>query len=160
MPGPTLHLFSFGYKHGGPPRDESGHGGGFVFDCRALPNPFWDPALRPFAGTDATVVRFFEAQPEVAEFLAHARQLVLYTARTYARLERERLHVAFGCTGGRHRSVYLADRLTRDLEREGFPVVLTHRDLERAATDGAQDDAPDGSADGGTGGGPAPATQP
>ena len=135
MPGPTLHLFSFGYKYDGPPGDDSGHGGGFVFDCRALPNPFWDQTLRPFAGTDPLVVRFFEAQPEVADFLAHARQLVLYTARTYARLERERLLVAFGCTGGRHRSVYLADRLTRDLEREGFPVVLIHRDVERGAAE-------------------------
>jgi RNase adaptor protein for sRNA GlmZ degradation len=133
MPGPTLHLFSFGYKFDGPPRDESGHGGGFVFDCRALPNPFWDLALRPFAGTDPAVVSFFESQPEVAEFLAHARQLVLYTARTYARLERHRLMVAFGCTGGRHRSVYLADRLTGDLMREGFPVVLIHRDVERGS---------------------------
>jgi RNase adaptor protein for sRNA GlmZ degradation len=133
MPGPTLHLFSFGYKFDGPPRDESGHGGGFVFDCRALPNPFWDLALRPFGGTDPAVVRFFESQPEVAEFLAHARQLVLYTARTYARLERHRLMVAFGCTGGRHRSVYLADRLTGDLMREGFPVVLIHRDVERGS---------------------------
>jgi len=135
MPGPTLHLFSFGYKYDGPPRDDSGHGGGFVFDCRALPNPFWDPALRPFAGTDPLVVRFFETQPEVAEYLAHARQLVLYTARTYARLERERLHVAFGCTGGRHRSVYLADRLSRDLTGEGFPVVLIHRDVEQGAAE-------------------------
>ncbi|MFI5400735.1 MAG: hypothetical protein ACHQZQ_06770 [SAR324 cluster bacterium] len=135
MPGLTVHLFSFGFKYGGPPRDESGHGGGFVFDCRALPNPYWDPALRPFIGTDPSIVRFFDAHPEVAEFAAHARQLVLYTARTYLGLERERLTVAFGCTGGRHRSVFLADRLRCDLEREGFPVVLTHRDVQRGGTD-------------------------
>ncbi len=131
MPPPTIHLFSFGYKYSGPPRDESGHGGGFVFDCRALPNPYWDEALRPFAGSAPPIVAFFETQPDVAKFARHAAELVLYTARTYARLERERLMVAFGCTGGRHRSVYLAELLRRELEQAGFPVVLIHRDLHR-----------------------------
>ena len=135
MPGPTIHLFSFGYKYDGPPRDDSGHGGGFVFDCRALPNPFWDEALRPFAGTDPVIVRFFEGQPEVSEFLAHSAALVRYAAATYSRLGRERLMVAYGCTGGRHRSVYLSDRLKRDLEREGYRVILTHRDVHRGERD-------------------------
>jgi RNase adapter protein RapZ len=132
MPGPTIHLYSFGFKYGGPPPDESANAGGFVFDCRALPNPYWDVALRPFPGTAPAVVRFFEAQSEVGDYAAHATQLVLFTARTYTRLERNRLMVAFGCTGGRHRSVYLAERLKLDLEREGFAVVLIHRDLHRA----------------------------
>ncbi len=133
MPRPAIHLFSFGYKYSGPPRDESGHGGGFVFDCRALPNPYWDEVLRPYPGQAAPIVAYFEARPEVAEFARHAVELVLYTARSYERLERERLMVAFGCTGGRHRSVYLAERLKEALERAGFPVVLTHQDLHRAA---------------------------
>jgi len=131
MPPPTIYLFSFGFKYSGPPQDESGHGGGFVFDCRALPNPYWDETLRPFPGTAPQIAAFFEAQPEVATFAHGAAELVLYTARTYARLERERLMVAFGCTGGRHRSVYLAEGLKRELERMGFPVVLKHRDLQR-----------------------------
>ena len=135
MPGPTIHLFSFGYKYDGPPRDDSGHGGGFVFDCRALPNPFWDEALRPFAGTDPIIVRFFEGLPEVAEYLSHCAELVRYTAQTYNRLGRERLMVAFGCTGGRHRSVYLADRMHGNLVRAGYPVHLTHRDVHRGERD-------------------------
>jgi UPF0042 nucleotide-binding protein len=72
----------------------------------------------------------------VAEFARHAAELVLYTAHSYERLERERLMVAFGCTGGRHRSVYLAERLKAALEREGFPVALTHRDLDRDREEG------------------------
>jgi RNase adaptor protein for sRNA GlmZ degradation len=136
MPRPTIHLFSFGYKFSGPPRDESGHGGGFVFDCRALPNPYWDEALRPHTGQAAPIAAYFEARPEVAEFARHAAELVLYTAHSYERLERERLMVAFGCTGGRHRSVYLAERLKAALEREGFPVALTHRDLDRDREEG------------------------
>ena len=141
MPAPTIHLFSFGYKFSGPPRDDSGHGGGFVFDCRALPNPYWDEALRPYAGTAPPIAAFFEARPEVAAFAQHAAELVLYAARSYLTLGRERLMVAFGCTGGRHRSVYLAERLKEALEREGFPVVLLHRDVHRAGAPG-QETAP------------------
>jgi UPF0042 nucleotide-binding protein len=131
MSVPRIHLYSFGFKYSGPPPDESGHGGGFVFDCRALPNPYWDETLRPFAGTEPPIVAYLDAQPEVGEFARHATELVKYTATAYARLNRERLMVAFGCTGGRHRSVYLAERLKRELELAGFPVVLVHRDVER-----------------------------
>lgn len=133
MPKPTIRVFSFGFKHSEPPPDANGHGGGFVFDCRALPNPYWDETLRPFPGTDPRIVAFFEAHQDVADFARHATQLVLFTARTYATLDRAHLYVAFGCTGGRHRSVYLADLLKRELERNGFSVDLTHRDLDREA---------------------------
>lgn len=127
----TIHLYSFGFKFGGAPADESGHGGGFVFDCRALPNPFWDEALRPHAGNDAPIVEFMENEPEAQEFADHAWWLVRHAATTYARLGRERLMVSFGCTGGRHRSVYQAERLHGRLVADGFRVVLTHRDMQR-----------------------------
>ncbi len=133
MSRPTLHLFSFGFKYSGPPRDETGHGGGFVFDCRALPNPYWEEALRPFPGTDPRVIAFFEAQPDVAQYARHAVKLVIFTMQTYAKLEREHLQVAFGCTGGRHRSVYLAEWMKWEIEALGFPVVLAHCDLNRDA---------------------------
>lgn len=131
MQKPTVHVFSFGFKHSAPPSDMNGHGGGFVFDCRALPNPYWDDVLRPFPGTDPRVVAFFEKEPDVAEFARHATGLVLFTARTYAKLDRDHLYVAFGCTGGRHRSVYLAEVLKREVEQGGFQAVLTHLHLER-----------------------------
>jgi len=126
----TIHLFSFSYRNGGPPADESGHGGGFVFDCRALPNPYWEEALRSHSGLDAPVAAFFEAHPEAGAFAAHAAGLVLPAARAYAERGYERLMAAFGCTGGRHRSVYQAELLRHALEAAGFRVVLTHRDLE------------------------------
>ena len=133
MSEPTVHLFSFSYRETGIPRDDSGHGGGVVFDCRALPNPHWDEALRPHTGRDAPIVEFMEAHPEVAEFASHAAALVLHTARIYRELRRERLMVCFGCTGGRHRSVYLAEDLAGKLSGEGIPVVLHHLELEAGA---------------------------
>ena len=141
----TLHLYSFGFKHGGPPEDPSGHGGGFVFDCRALPNPFWDEVLRPHSGREAPVVAFFERQPEIAGFAENAGALVRYTAGVYRNLGRERLMVSFGCTGGRHRSVYQAERLARNLREEGFTVLLTHlhidKDKNQRAERGEDDDS-------------------
>ena len=127
----TVHVFSFGFKFSGPPPDESGHGGGFVFDCRALPNPFWEEALRPHSGREAQVVSFMERQTDVAAFAEHAWSLVRYTAAVYRKLGRERLMVAFGCTGGRHRSVYMAELMAGRLRDEGIDVALVHRDMER-----------------------------
>lgn len=130
---PTLivHVFSFGYRFSGIPADEAGHGGGFVFDCRALPNPHWDEALRPFRGDQPPVIGFMESHPEVAMFALHAAALVLASARAYREMGRERLMVSFGCTGGRHRSVYQAEQLAAALRDEGFQVVLTHLDANR-----------------------------
>jgi len=135
----TIYLHSFGFKHGGPPADPSGHGGGFVFDCRALPNPFWDEALRPYSGRDAPILAFMEAQPEVARFAEHTAGLVLFTAEVYQSLGRERLMVSYGCTGGRHRSVYQAENLNRLLREKGYQVNLTHLhiDLHKADQDGS-----------------------
>ena len=64
----TIYLYSFSYRNSGAPEDEGGHGGGFVFDCRALPNPYWDEQLRPFSGRDDPIAEFMQRHPEVAEF--------------------------------------------------------------------------------------------
>ncbi|MBI4082555.1 MAG: ATP-binding protein [Candidatus Lambdaproteobacteria bacterium] len=128
----TIHLHSFGYKYGGPPADEGGNGGGFVFDCRALPNPFWEESLRHLAGTEPPIVAFMERAPDVQAFAEHAGWLVLNAGRAYAARGYTRLMASFGCTGGRHRSVYLAERVRALLEREGFRVVVSHRDAHRA----------------------------
>jgi RNase adaptor protein for sRNA GlmZ degradation len=140
----TVHVYSFGFKFSGPPPDGAGHGGGFVFDCRALPNPFWDPAVRAYAGTEPAVAAWLEREPDVRDFAAHAAALVLQSARIYRSLGRERLQVAFGCTGGRHRSPYLAERLRRDLEAAGFRAELTHLDLDEEADRFAGERAQDG----------------
>ena len=110
--------------------DDKGHGGGFVFDCRALPNPHWNEALRPHTGREAPIVEFMEAHREVAEFMGHAAALVLASAATYRKLGRERLMVSFGCTGGKHRSVYLAEGMAGKLKEAGIPVVLSHLGLK------------------------------
>lgn len=137
MPELTIHIYSFGYQYSGVPAElsgagaEDGGGGGFVFDCRALPNPFWEEALRPFRGTDPAVVDWFAGRPEVDAFAGHAAALVRMAAAGCTERGRRALHVGFGCTGGRHRSVYLAERLRQGLEGEGHAVAVHHLDVHR-----------------------------
>lgn len=133
---PTVHVYSFGFKHTGVPEPlvgshVDGAGGGFVFDCRALPNPFWDEALRPYTGLDEPIEAYMAGEPEAHEFAAAVTGLVLSAARSYRAQGKPALHVAFGCTGGRHRSVWQAERLRRVLEAEGFPVAVQHLDIGR-----------------------------
>lgn len=126
----TLYVYSFGFKYGGPPKDDSGHGGGFTFDCRALPNPFWVEELKPFSGKTPQIAAFMEAKPEILAFADHALKLVEYSAQVYRELGRERLMVSFGCTGGRHRSVYQAERMAKSLEALGYRVSLDHLHID------------------------------
>jgi RNase adaptor protein for sRNA GlmZ degradation len=135
----TVHLFSFGYHYSGVPLDEAGHGGGFVFDCRCLPNPHWEEPLRTLSGDSPEVAAFMARHAEVAAFVGHAAALVLQAARRYAATGRPRLMVSCGCTGGRHRSVYVAERLAEALRAAGVAVRLRHVDRERppAASEGA-----------------------
>ena len=127
----TIYLYSFSYKYGPPPQDDSGNGGGYVFDCRGLPNPYWQEELRPLNGREQPIVAFMASHPETAEYLEHCAGLVLASARVYAQRGYERLMTAFGCTGGKHRSVYMAEQLCARLTREGFRVELTHLARER-----------------------------
>ncbi len=118
---------SFSYKRGLPP-DPGGNGGGFVFDCRALPNPFWEESLRDFTGRDKPVIDFFgRHREEVQAFLLPVRSLVQNSIRAYEHDGRDTLFVAFGCTGGRHRSVYCAESFAAFLrECEDVDVELVH----------------------------------
>ena len=127
----TVHLYSFGYRYSGIPSDDAGHGGGFVFDCRCLPNPHWEPALRPLTGETPEVAAFMAAQPGVHAYVGHVAALVLQAARRYGADGRSRLMVSCGCTGGRHRSVYVAEQLAEALRGAGIAVALTHLDRER-----------------------------
>ncbi len=127
--GLTLHLFSFSYRRGYPdPVD--GHGGGFVFDCRSVPNPGREPEYRGLTGLDASVVRFIERNPASETFWSSVRDLAEAHVSDYLRRGFESLTVSFGCTGGQHRSVYFAERLAAHVSGV-FPEVrvrVRHRE--------------------------------
>ena len=116
---------SFGFKYG-PPLEAD-----WAVDARFLRNPFWEPELRPLTGLDAAVRDFVWGQPAAREFVERLTALLTWTLERAADAGRPRLHLAVGCTGGRHRSVVLAVEIAERLRREGVPVVLRHRDVER-----------------------------
>lgn len=125
----TVHIRSFSYRRGYP-EDRSGHGGGHVFDCRAIPNPGREPEFRPLTGLDESVRAFLDRLPEAEAFLSHADALARAQVEEYRRRGFDHFSVAFGCTGGQHRSVYFAERLAEHL-REAYPDVrvrLEHRE--------------------------------
>ena len=123
----TVRIRSFSYKDG-VPTDERGHGGGFVLDCRALPNPGRFAEYATLTGRDSAVKAFLDKEPAVHEFLDHVCALIDRTVENYQRRNFTDLLVAFGCTGGQHRSVYCAERLAQHL-RERFPVGVEVRHL-------------------------------
>lgn len=126
----TVRVESFSYQHGYP-ADASGHGGGFVFDCRALPNPGREPAFIALTGRDAEVVVWLRGHDEVNQLLAQICLLLEPTLATYQQRRFTHLSVAFGCTGGRHRSVFCAEALAQWLrERPGLTVEVHHREQE------------------------------
>lgn len=129
----AVRIVSFSFHHGWPV-DQTGNGGGFVFDARSLPNPGREERFRALTGRDAPVIDYLERSAEVGEFLAHAEPLVDSSVRTYQSRGFHDLMVCFGCTGGQHRSVYLAERMAAHLRgMPGLEVVLEHRELERLA---------------------------
>ena len=120
--GLTLLFESFGFKNGIPLDAD------LVFDVRCLPNPHYDPALRPLTGCDAEVIEFLEAQPEVARMEADLRRFIGDWLPAYIRDNRSYLTVGIGCTGGQHRSVYLAEKLAAHF-RGSARVLVRHRSL-------------------------------
>lgn len=127
----TVRVFSFSF-HRELPKDETGHGGGFVFDSRSLPNPGRDERFKPFTGKDAAVIDYLRRQESVHQFLASAISLVNASLSNYQSRGFKNLMVAFGCTGGQHRSVYLAEELAKHLRaRNGVKVVVRHLELEK-----------------------------
>jgi aminoglycoside/choline kinase family phosphotransferase len=119
----TVRILSFSYRDGYPP-DTEGHGGGFVFDCRAIPNPHHVPELRDFSGKDEAVADYIERQPEAQEFWAGVTSMVEPHVEKFMERGFDSLTVAFGCTGGRHRSVHFALKLAAHL-RNQYPQVGT-----------------------------------
>jgi aminoglycoside/choline kinase family phosphotransferase len=126
-----VRIFSFSF-HRQMPVDESGHGGGFVFDARSLPNPGREEQFRPLTGKDATVIDYLNQQASVHQFLSAALSLVDASVSSYQRRGFKNLMVSFGCTGGQHRSVYLAEQLAKHLRSSnGLDVVVRHIELEK-----------------------------
>jgi aminoglycoside/choline kinase family phosphotransferase len=126
----VVRIFSFSF-HKGMPKDETGNGGGFVFDGRSLPNPGREEQFKDLTGKDAPVIDYLNQQESVHQFMASVQSLVEASLTSYQRRGFKNLMVSFGCTGGQHRSVFLAEQLARHLrDNSGVDVVVRHLGLE------------------------------
>jgi len=121
--GLTLLFESFGFKHGIPLDAD------FVYDVRCLPNPHYDPVLRPLTGHDAAVIAFLESQAAVIEMLSDIRDYAEKWLPCFVRDNRSYLTIAIGCTGGQHRSVYFVEQLAEHFRTQGQRVLVRHREL-------------------------------
>jgi UPF0042 nucleotide-binding protein len=122
--GLTLLFTSFGFKHGIPLDAD------YVFDVRCLPNPNYEPALKPLTGRDQPVIEFLEQQPLAQAMYEDIRQYVEKWLPCFMRDNRSYLTIAIGCTGGQHRSVYFTERLTNHFRNLQHKVLVRHRELE------------------------------
>ena len=128
----TVRITSFSF-HRGLPKDETGHGGGFVFDARSLPNPGREERFKPLTGRESAIAEYLEQQESVHQFIASVTSLVDASVRNYQDRGFKNLSVSFGCTGGQHRSVYLAEQLAKHLREGGkIDVVVRHRELDNS----------------------------
>jgi UPF0042 nucleotide-binding protein len=120
-----IYVTSFGYRHGVPADSD------LVFDVRFLPNPNYIPQFKKLSGRHPSVARYIRSFPQTVEFIARITDLLVYLLPHYIREGKSYLTIAFGCTGGRHRSVMIADEVRRRLLRAGFKVKGVHRDIEK-----------------------------
>ena len=123
----AVSVQSFSYKRGIP------HGVDMVYDCRFLTNPHWEPDLRARDGRDPAVIAYVAADPRYAEFFDRVTGLALLLLPAYRDEGKTHLTIGFGCTGGQHRSVALAEAVANTLAKAGWPVSIRHRELERGA---------------------------
>src|SRR5207245_11681657 len=127
----AVRIFSCSF-HQGLPKDETGHGGGFIFDGRSLPKPGREERFKTLTGKDAAVIDYLNQQESVHQFLAGVLSLVDSSISNYQQRGFKNLMVSFGCTGGQHRSVFLAEQLAKRLRnRNGLQVPVRHLALER-----------------------------
>ena len=127
----TVKIFSFSYLQTGIPEDDSGNGGGFVFDCRYIFNPGKYLEYKDKTGLDKDVVELLDSKPDMKKFLSNVESLIREAIDRYLERGFTSLYVAFGCTGGKHRSVYSAEKLLEFIE-QNYPqvtVLLTHTEL-------------------------------
>ncbi len=134
---PTISVCSFGFARGLPPDAD------LVFDMRFLRNPHWDPELRPGTGLDADVAAYVADDPSYEEVIGKIEDLLLSVLPRYRAEGKSYINIAFGCTGGRHRSVHVAERVAARLRAAGFSPTVVHRDLAAVPHD-ALEGRPDG----------------
>ena len=120
-----VSVVSFGYRYGVPSDAD------LVFDVRFLPNPHFVPRLRPYNGTHPKVRRYIRSFPQTGEFLRRMEGLLFYLIPHYIREGKSYLTIAFGCTGGKHRSVMLAESVKKAIEKRGYSANVVHRDIEK-----------------------------
>lgn len=136
---PVLNVMSFGFSRGLPRNAD------LVFDMRYLQNPHWVPALRPGTGLDPAVAAHVAADPAYETTVSQIENLLLNLLPRYQAEGKSYVTIAVGCTGGRHRSVHVADRLTKTLRKAGHNPLLTHRDLDSAPQDALEGKPPNSS---------------
>lgn len=124
--GMRVSVLSFGFKHGMPTDVD------LVLDARFLPNPFWVPELRSRSGLDTPVREYVIGQPETMAFLENLESMLTLCMPAYEREGKAYLTVAIGCTGGRHRSVVLAEEIAKRIESHGYAPSVSHRDIARS----------------------------
>ena len=120
-----VYVTSFGYRHGLPPDSD------LVFDVRFLPNPNYIPRFKHLTGRHPSVARYIRSFPQTVEFVNRISELLVYLLPHYIREGKSYLTIAFGCTGGHHRSVMMADQIRKNLAHAGYKAKATHRDLAK-----------------------------
>jgi UPF0042 nucleotide-binding protein len=118
-----IYINSFGFRHGVPNDSD------LVFDVRFLPNPNYVPEFRNLTGRHAAVAKYIRSYPQTVEFVERISELLIYLLPHYIQEGKSYLTISFGCTGGHHRSVFIADQIKKRLERAGFKASVNHRDL-------------------------------
>lgn len=119
----VVYVTSFGYRHGVPADSD------LVFDVRFLPNPNYIPAFKKLSGRNPQVARYIRSFPQTVEFIQRISDLLIYLLPHYIREGKSYLTIAFGCTGGHHRSVMIAEQIHKALRHAGYRVKINHRDL-------------------------------
>jgi UPF0042 nucleotide-binding protein len=120
-----IYVTSFGYRHGIPPDSD------LVFDVRFLPNPNYIPRFKNLTGRNPGVARYIRSFPQTVEFIERISDLLVYLLPHYTREGKSYLTIAFGCTGGQHRSVMMAEQIRKNLAEAGFKVKASHRDIAK-----------------------------
>ena len=134
----TVHINSFSYKKSGIPSDPSGHGGGFVFDCRFIYNPGRKEEFKMQTGLDKDVIIFLESQKEMEKFLKSVYGIIDMAIENYIERDFTDLMISFGCTGGQHRSVYASEKTKKHISNK-FPdvnIILRHLQIEKGLNTG------------------------
>jgi UPF0042 nucleotide-binding protein len=120
-----IAVMSFGFRHGVPAESD------LVLDVRFLPNPNYVPEFKPLSGKNPRVARYIRGFAQTREFLRHVQEMLDFLLPHYVAEGKSYLTISFGCTGGRHRSVMMAQEIARYLQREGYPVRISHRDIDK-----------------------------